>query len=191
MIKPLIRFIKFRILHVDDSPKNLAMGVAVGLFVAWMPVIGPHMIIALALAVLLRANKFLAVALVWVSNIFTLIPIYLPSYILGKWILKLCGYETIGSNEQVIELLKRLSSFQFFIDMWTLSFWKEVAKVMLDIGLPLWIGSLIVGLLVAIVSYFCIYKLVVWYRLKNPHIGLRFKRHHQAIADRKQKSDGN
>lgn len=190
-MKPLIRFIKFRILHVDDSPRNLAMGVALGLFVAWTPTIGIQMLISIALAVPFKANKFLAAAMAWVSNIFTLIPVYLPSYIVGKWVLELCGSEKFSSNEHAIELLKRLSSFHFFVDMWTLNFWKEGAKVMLEIGLPLWIGSVIVGLLLAVVSYFCTYKFIVWYRLKNPHILLRFKRRTQAIANRKQKQAGN
>ena len=59
--RPVLRFVKFRILHVDDSPQRIARGIAIGFFTAYLPVFGLHMLIALMLAWLLRANKVLAV----------------------------------------------------------------------------------------------------------------------------------
>ena len=53
-------FIKFRILHVDDSPHRIALGTALGILVAYMPPFGFHMVLAALLAVILRANKFVA-----------------------------------------------------------------------------------------------------------------------------------
>ena len=81
------RFIKLRILHVSDSPHKIAMGVAIGIFVAWTPVIGPHMIMALALCALLRANKLVGVASVWVMQSVYLSALYTARAILwaGRW----------------------------------------------------------------------------------------------------------
>jgi uncharacterized protein (DUF2062 family) len=60
-LRPVLRFIKFRILHVDDSAQRMARGVAAGCFVAYLPVLGLHIPLAFILAQLIRANKALAV----------------------------------------------------------------------------------------------------------------------------------
>lgn len=173
--RPVVRFIKFRILHVDDSPRNLAMGVAIGLFIAWTPTIGLQMLIAIALAVLLRANKFLSITLVWVSNIFTLVPIYLPSFLLGKRIVDVLEIGYTSSKHQAMQLLERLSSFSVLTDMWTLDFWKSVIKIMIDIGLPLWIGTMLIAPIIAVASYLVTYRMINWYRHKNPR--RRYRKH--------------
>ena len=77
------RFIKYRVLHIDDSPHRIALGVSIGLFVAWMPAIGFHIPIVLVLAWLLRANKFVAFTFIWVANIFTFVPILYTNYFIG------------------------------------------------------------------------------------------------------------
>jgi uncharacterized protein (DUF2062 family) len=59
---------------------------AVGLFMAFVPM--PfQMIPAAALAIYLRANLPIAVALVWITNPFTMAPISYFCYLLGTWIL--------------------------------------------------------------------------------------------------------
>lgn len=171
----VVRFIEFRVLHVDDSPRNLAMGVGVGLFFAWLPMIGFQMAVSLLAAVFLRANKFLALSLVWVSNVFTLVPIYFSNYLVGLWIVNILGIEHGSSREEAIELMRRLGSFGVLVDVWRGEFWLSFFKVMVDIGLPLWIGSFVVGSVVGVVFYFLTYRTIVWYRLKNPR--RRYKKH--------------
>ena len=169
VLRPLIKFIKFRILHVDDSPHRLALGVAVGLFVGWTPTIGLQMLISLLLSFVLKANKFLSVTLVWVSNIFTFIAIYFPSYLIGKYTLSLFGIDDGLTKTQVFEMLKRLSSFRVIIDMWSSSFWVDLFEIFFNIGKSLWVGSVIIGLLVAVIGYFLTYKMIVWHRTKYTH----------------------
>ncbi len=65
---------------------SAAGAVAVGLFCAFMP-IPFQMLLAAALAVLLRVNLPIAVVLVWVTNPLTMAPIFLAVYRLGAWIL--------------------------------------------------------------------------------------------------------
>ena len=78
------RFIVRRILHTDDTPSRIARGAAIGIFVAWLPLIGLQMLLTLGLSFILRANKLVGLPVVWISNIFTLGPIYYPSYLLGS-----------------------------------------------------------------------------------------------------------
>ena len=84
LLRPVINFIKYRVLHVDDSPHRIALGVSIGLFAAYLPPLGIHILAALILSFLLRANKFVAVTFVWLSNPFTFVFIYYPNYLMGR-----------------------------------------------------------------------------------------------------------
>lgn len=55
--RPAVGFVKFRILHVDDTPQRIARGVAVGVWIAFTPLLGLHMILALAIAALILPIK--------------------------------------------------------------------------------------------------------------------------------------
>ncbi|HKI70697.1 MAG TPA: DUF2062 domain-containing protein, partial [Verrucomicrobiae bacterium] len=88
MTRRIERFFVYRVLHVDDTPHRIALGVAVGIFVAWTPTVGFQMILTIILATLLRANKLVGIPFVWISNPFTLGVIYYPNYLLGKFILQ-------------------------------------------------------------------------------------------------------
>ncbi|PWG63225.1 DUF2062 domain-containing protein [Sediminicurvatus halobius] len=72
------------LLHLNR--RSVAGGVAVGLFVAFLPVPG-QMAIAAALAVLLRVNLVLSVLLVWISNPLTIPPMVYFTYVVGTWLL--------------------------------------------------------------------------------------------------------
>ena len=50
------RFFIYRVLHVDDTPHRIALGVAVGIFVAWTPTVGLHMILTVLLMVSIPAH---------------------------------------------------------------------------------------------------------------------------------------
>jgi len=63
-----------------------AMAFFVGLFVAFMPIPG-QMVVAAALAVMLRCNLPLAVGLVWITNPVTMPAIFFLAYKLGAMII--------------------------------------------------------------------------------------------------------
>ncbi|MBK2124135.1 DUF2062 domain-containing protein [Fangia hongkongensis] len=65
---------------------GLAKAAVIGMFMCMMPM--PFQMIPAAIfAVLFRANIILAVALVWVSNPVTMLPMMYGSYIIGCWLL--------------------------------------------------------------------------------------------------------
>jgi len=68
--------------------RSVSGGVAIGLFVMYLPPLG-QMFIAAALAIWLRVNLPIAVALVWITNPVTIPPMYYFAYMIGCWVLGL------------------------------------------------------------------------------------------------------
>src|SRR4051812_48639281 len=72
------------LLHLNR--RSVAAGLAAGLFVAFIPTLG-QMLLAAALAILVRGNLVIAVIAVWITNPLTAPPILYVSYRLGAWML--------------------------------------------------------------------------------------------------------
>ena len=145
----------FRVLHVDDTPHRIALGVAVGMFVAWTPTIGFQMVLTVLLATLLRANKLVGVPFAWISNPFTLVPIYYPNYRLGRWLL---GHKdvppTFLDNIPVpVQTDSWVHYWIYQVQTWWSRTW--------DVFMPLWLGSVVVGLVLGIATYFVIRRLAI------------------------------
>ncbi len=66
--------------------RNVAKAFSIGLFFAFMPV--PfQMVLAAGFAIFLRANLPLSVVLVWITNPFTMVPIFYGCYKFGAWMM--------------------------------------------------------------------------------------------------------
>ena len=161
------RFIKFRIIHVDDSPHRIALGVSLGLFTAFLPLLGLHTLIALMLAFVSRANKAVAILCSWISNPLTVIPIFVPCYIFGRAVVGIFRDPLPADTEQVAEILSRSFSFSGMVAAVSSSdFWKEMAVLFGKVGLELTTGCLVLGVTFAIVFYFITYKMIIVHREK-------------------------
>ena len=68
--------------------RSIAFGLALGLFVGFMPILG-QMFVAAALAIVARVNLPIAVMAVWITNPFTMGPIYFIAYQMGAAMLAL------------------------------------------------------------------------------------------------------
>jgi len=162
-------FVVYRVLHADDTPHRIALGVAVGLFVAWTPTIGAQMALAVALATMVRANKLVPVPLVWLTNPFTMVPVYYANWLVGRALLP--------TSEQlsVHEVYTRLTTvaqhsqglFHLFTNLLNISFWKTLLSMFLELGVQLWIGSLAVGAVLGAIGYVAVYQGVVAYRSRR------------------------
>lgn len=122
-----------RLLHDPDlwhlNRRSASGAVAVGLFVAWIP-LPAQMLMAGLLALLLRVNLPLSVVLVWVSNPLTMGPMYWAAWRLGRWLL---GIEHVA--------------MAFAPSVTWIS--AEIARV----WQPLLLGCLILGLASALAGY--------------------------------------
>jgi hypothetical protein len=158
----VLRFIRFRILHIDDSPHRIALGIALGLFIAWIPLIGLHIFLALALAFLLRANKFAALTSIWVSNPLTFFLIYYPNYLFGKGLLKYFCPPNLAQSTN--SQYNPSYPFSRFADIFSVDFRNNIFAVLFKQGQSLWLGSVVLGLLVACAGYLTAYLLIKSHR---------------------------
>jgi uncharacterized protein (DUF2062 family) len=163
-----LRLLKFRVLHANDSPHRIALGAGLGLFVAWTPLIGLHILVVLALAFLLRANKFVAIVCVWVSNPFTFIGIYYPNYLFGKALLQSVNPQRQVSDQQIREMFSRLDMQALIRGFFHMEFWRNLFELLWMKGPELWIGSVIMGSVVGLMGYLVVYRITKWYRETYP-----------------------
>ena len=148
-------FIIHRVLRLDDTPHRIALGVAIGIFITWTPTIGFQMVLVLAMATALRANKLVGVPFVWISNPLTLVPVYGPSYFIGG---KLLGgrYEWAAFTDAVDMAINGPGNWIEKIEYWFEALW--------PIFPPLWLGSMIVAALLGAITYAVMYYGVIAYR---------------------------
>ncbi|MCK5272689.1 MAG: DUF2062 domain-containing protein [Sedimentisphaerales bacterium] len=170
------RFVVYRILHVDDTPHRLALGLALGIFVAWTPTIGLQMVLVLLLAPFIRANGRVGVPMVWVSNPLTAALIYYPNYLIGRFLLGVFIERPtpVYSFERIQDRLEEVRQLGHFFSV---EFWQKIGQLILNVGVvDLIVGSIVAGLVFALVMYIVSYKFIVWYRTHNPIFKRRLKK---------------
>jgi len=164
ILKRIKVFFVYRVLHVNDTPHRIALGVAIGMFIAWTPTLGFQMILTILLAALFRANKLVGVPFVWISNPGTLW-LYIPNFFVGKWIL--------GRNCPMPHFFAAMSvTGSWWGEVWVnriIAWWEATWNVFA----PLWLGSIVVGLFLGLATYAAVRHVVVTYRtrrhLKHPN----------------------
>ncbi len=149
--RKLRRIFVLKVLHADDSPHRIALGVAIGTFVGFTPTVGFQTIIAIALAAACRVNKLAAIPMVWITNVVTAVPIYALCHHIGAGLVGTAGpmepFPTFG-----------------FAHMLEFSFWADIATWVTRVGAELWTGCLLVGFIGATISYFVSRWAVTHYR---------------------------
>jgi len=133
-----------KILTTNDSPHKLAMGFAIGVFWGVMPTFGFAIIFSLPTAVFLKANKVTAILGTFVSNPFTTPFFYAFSYKMGSFIL-------------------RLHSFPF---SWNIFNIFKIENI-LNITKSLLIGSVILAIITAFISYGLILIIILLIRKRK------------------------
>ncbi|MDX1606076.1 MAG: DUF2062 domain-containing protein [Candidatus Competibacterales bacterium] len=121
--------------------RSVAGGLGIGVFVAFIP-LPLQMVIAAALALWWRANLPLSVAAVWITNPFTMPPIFFISYQFGVWLLTTWPFN----------VLVRLSP----ADDWFL-------HSLGAYGGPLLLGSLVLGLCAGLLTFTVVRLIWRWH----------------------------
>lgn len=131
------RYLAMRFLRLRRKPKEMARGLAVGVFAGCFPLFGLQTLIGILLAILVRGNKFAAAAGTWISNPFTYVPLFMFNYKIGKLLL--------GSHELGIEDNLELQDLQS---------WSTLADLGGDFLQKLFLGCFLVGSIASCLTYF-------------------------------------
>ena len=131
-------YLHLRFLRMRSDPSEISRGLAIGVFTGMTPLLGVHMVLAVALAIALKGNKLMALAGSWVGNPFTLPFFFVIEYKLGRWIMGAAPGPVPQLSLAPGDILQ--------------GSWNYVA--------PLFLGSLILGTAAALLMYLATKPLV-------------------------------
>lgn len=148
MREKLHRFVRYwylRVVRIQASPHNIAIGLAAGVFIGLLPVLPIQTILAVALAFIVRGSKIAAALGTWISNPLNWVPLYMLFYCLGKAVVP---FDVPAFNPAQLEMKEMLEMG-----------WKFFAVMM--------IGGLAVAAPTAVASYFLALRGVQIYQAKR------------------------
>lgn len=147
MIKGRIALFVEKLKKLNGDPHYVALGMAIGVFVAITPTIPFHTILAIVLALIFKASKPAAVLGVWVSNPFTVVFLYIACYKVGHLFFDTPG-NAVRSIQLLIEHLETDAEFSHKLD-YLAQFMKNKMKIFMVMNL----GGLILGLPSGVAAY--------------------------------------
>ena len=127
-----------RLLNLNDTPERIAFAFAIGVFLAFSPLLGLHTFLGLTLAFLFGLNRVAVLVGLFVNNPWTLVPIYGAAAYVGGL---LVGFPA-GSNTPGFGWHEMLHS----------SFWLRVIGDW-EVIKPIVLGSFILSLVASSLSY--------------------------------------
>jgi len=136
-----------KVLKAHHAPHEIALGIAIGSFIAVLPLYGLHTILCVVAIILIpKANKIAVFLGTNISLPPTIPTITWTAYDIGRLLLADKHYPPLSWEYVRNFKIARLSEFYY----------------------PLFIGSLILGLICAVVFYFVTLAVVNHYRKKHP-----------------------
>ena len=152
------RVVLRQVLALDDTPHAVALGAAVGILFGMTPTVGLQTLEVILFALVTRRlfyfNRAAALALIYVSNPFTMVGIYYGLYWVGSCFVP--GEATLQQFQQIL-------TFDGFAD-----WWNAISQLTADIGWPLIVGTTVVAPVSATATYPLTRILLQWYRGHSP-----------------------
>jgi uncharacterized protein len=143
--KRTLRYHWLKFLRLQDNPRKLAAGMALGVFIGITPTVPFHTVAALTLAALLRISPVTAFLGIQVGNPLLIPAIYLASYKIGQYLLY---------NGAPLALPETYT-------------FKSMMSLLWQGGLALQVGGLVLALPPAIISYFLTLWVVARFRRRK------------------------
>jgi uncharacterized protein (DUF2062 family) len=137
-VKARFRRVVAGFLHLDDTPRRIAAAFAVGVYLAFHPLLGLHTLMALGIAFAFRLSRAAMLIGICVNNPWTIAPIYAAGTGLGCWIL---GVPLDG-----------LANIQW--NLGSLAFYRVLVVSLRPYLWPYVLGNTILGIVCGTVAYF-------------------------------------
>jgi uncharacterized protein (DUF2062 family) len=137
-----------KFMDLDDSPGKIALSFAIGVFIAFSPLLGTHLIMVFLIILIFRVSKVAILTGALINNPWTIVPMYTAGTFLGFIILRqpLAKFPNFSLSD--------FSSLPNFFDKF---------KIILY---PYLIGCTVLGLFAALIAFFIV-KLI-FQKKQNP-----------------------
>ncbi len=134
---------------IEDTPHRIALGIAIGFFIGWLPIVGIQMVVAAACCWIFRGNVMASIPPVWISNPLTMAPMYFLENRLGAPI-----YGQPLTFDKMAHTWQRVGE----LGIWdgTIYLFTEL----LDVTIAMFIGGGIIGGICAVLVYLPTYRWV-------------------------------
>lgn len=134
---------------LHSSPRRIALGVSIGLFVAFLPTIGFQMGMALVIAWVLNASRPAAIASVWITNPLTMGWAYSLTFLVGR------PFWHASHEVGLLELSQTIQGDHGGIGIGAVF---VALQSMLNLGagvfMPMLIGGAVVGVVAGFIGYY-------------------------------------
>ena len=179
-ISRAIEYVGIRLKRIPDTPHKISLGMSCGIFASFTPLFGLHFLIAGLLSYVLRANVLASLIGTFIGNPITFPIITVFNLKLGEWILGSSEYSSDDGG-------KVFEGFLDFIFLIYKSFFTEgsigensvpkINEFLNGVFIPYSLGGLILGVLIATLSYFLLRPLVSTYQRKRDSLkAIRLKK---------------
>ncbi len=151
-------YMRKRILRISATPHKVALGFAVGIFLACSPLLGVHIILAIVFSWILRGNFAAAIIGTVFSNPLTFLFIVMVDYKIGYLCLSLFSDVNEISLSQIRALFDGLTlsnASLLFKDAWN------------SIMMPMIIGGVFLGFILGSFSYIGVYRAITRFQQKR------------------------
>ena len=175
-ISRAIGYVGIRLKRIPDTPHKISLGMSCGIFASFTPLFGLHFLIAGLLSYVLRANVLASLIGTFIGNPITFPIITVFNLKLGEWILGSNEYSS-GDGGKIFE------GFLDFIFLIYKSLFTEgsigensvprMNEFLYGVFIPYSLGGLILGISIAIISYFLLRPLVSTYKKKRDSLKAR------------------
>ncbi len=130
------------------TPENIALGVAIGMFIAFTPTLGVQIMLALVTASILKANRLAALSPLIITNALTAGPIYGAECWIGARFVPESVCSDLLARWRLLYAAVAQRNFHEYVDHE-----RDLARLGWDLWLAMWIRGLLVGGVAAIASY--------------------------------------
>ncbi len=151
-------YIRKRILRISATPHKVALGFAIGIFLACSPLFGMHIVLAIFLSWLLRANFAAAIIGTIFSNPLTFLLIVMADYKIGYFCLSFFSNVNEISLSQIRTLFDGLSLSNF--SLLFKGAWDSIMR-------PMILGGTLLGAILGSLSYISVYRAIARFQKKR------------------------
>ncbi|AGF75585.1 DUF2062 domain-containing protein [Bartonella vinsonii] len=151
-------YIRKRILRISATPHKVALGFAIGIFLACSPLFGMHIVLAIFFSWILRGNFAAAIIGTAFSNPLTFLLIVMADYKVGYFCLSLFSNVDEISLSQIRVLFEGLTLSN--ISLLFKGTWDSIMR-------PMILGGILLGFILGSLSYIGVYRAIARFQKKR------------------------